>query len=198
MRQDGPPYAQKVCMLWLEHTEEGSAKEVHPDGSGSPQDGGRKAYQQVPFVLCGFVCSLLSYNKHVLYLCLDETEMSSRLKGVIHSPLPGAPRHCTRGIQGKKSNGGQKCCFPGLWEWTKDAAGLQGEGWGCLVAIPVAFVCLLLHSRLTASQRWTQSQIRILEALTSGRMQNILPSGKTGGRSIQESLSAFLSAQLRP
>lgn len=122
----------------------------------------------------------MSYNKHVLYLCLDEAEMSSRLKGVIHSPLPGAPRHCTRGIQGKKSNGGQKCCFPGLWEWTKDAAGLQGVGWGCPVAIPVAFVCLLLPSRLTASQRWTQSQIRILEALTSGENEEHSPFWEDG------------------
>lgn len=112
----------------------------------------------------------MSYNKHVLYLCLDEAEVSSRLKGVIHSPLPGAPRHCTRGIRGKKKQWRTEVLFSRTLGMDQGCCRTaeRGVGLPCsVVAIPVAFVCLLLHSRLTASQRWMQSQIRILEALTS-------------------------------
>lgn len=131
--------------------------------------------------------------------------MSSRLKGDIHSLLPGAPRHCNRGTfkKKKKAMKDRSAIFqdsgtgPRMLQDCRERDGLSCS----VVAIPVAFVCLLLHSRLTASQRWKQSQIRILEALRSGEKQNILHSGKTGGRSIQESLSSFLvptpSAQLR-
>lgn len=43
MRQDGPPYGPRVWIFLLGHTKQGSAKEEHPDRSGSPLGGDRKA-----------------------------------------------------------------------------------------------------------------------------------------------------------
>lgn len=67
----------------------------------------------------------------------------------------------------------------------------------CVEAIPIAFLCLLLHSRLTASQRWKQSQIMMLEALKSGQNAELSPFWEDGRQGYPGIPLHFAGAQLR-
>lgn len=104
-------------------------------------------------------------NMSYIYAWVKLSTPDSRVTSILHCQVHQATAPAVHG----KSHGAQKC-FSSRVDQGCCRVAVRGMGSSCsAVAIPVAFLCLLLHWRLTASQRWKPSQIMILEALKSGK-----------------------------